>query len=77
MMNNVLNKIIKIAEKDSQIDTSGVFNKFTDFQNAMFSEFCLLELLWTGAENEVKNKTIWELYLDNLNNDQDINYDNL
>lgn len=76
-MNKILNKIIKLAEKDTQIDTSGVFNNFTDFQNTMFSEFCLLELLWTGDEKEAKNKTIGELFLENFNNVEDINYDNL
>lgn len=76
-MNKYLNKIIKLAEKDLQIDTSGLFSNFTDFQIAMFSEFCLLELLWTGDEDNVKNKTIGELYLENFDENEEVNYDNL
>ena len=62
-----LNKIIKKAINDTQIDTTGIFDNFTDFQNIMFSDMSLIELLWEGNELDLQAKTIGELYIENLN----------
>ena len=62
-----LNKIRKKAINDTQIDTTGIFDNFTDFQNIMFSDMSLIELLWEGNELDLQGKTIGELYIENLN----------
>lgn len=74
-----LNKIKKLAMLDAQINTSGKFSEFTDFQNIMISDLAFLELLWEGDEDNLKRKTISELYLESLNkyNMNSIEYEKL
>ena len=68
--------IIELAKKDSQINTSGIFRNFTDFQNIMISDLTLVEILYEGEEEKLKNKTIFDLYTEN-NFNANIEYDKL
>lgn len=70
-----LKKVIKLSEKDSQINVNGKFDEFTDFQNVMLSNFCLLELLWDSCEEELFQKTIGELYIECLMLNKQDNFD--
>ena len=74
-----LNEIKQLAIDDSQINTSGKFKNFTDFQNIMLSDLSLIELLWDGDEDAISNKTIGELYKESLNTSiqKNIEYDKL
>lgn len=71
-----MKEILKKAMVDSQINTLGVFEKFTDFQNIMLSDISLMDLLWEGDEINLKNKTIGDLYLENKTL-EDIEYENI
>ena len=64
--NKELNRVIQLAKNDTQINTSGKFDNFTDFQNIMMSDFSLIELLFEGDEQSLKGKTIGELYKESL-----------
>ena len=76
---NKLNKIKALANSDTQINTNGKFDEFTDFQNIMLSDLSLLELLWDGNESDLADKNIDELYIESLNskNFSNIEYDKL
>lgn len=76
---DILKKIKDQAINDSQINTSGVFSKLTDFQNIMLSDISLLELLWEGEDDNITGKTIEKLYLENIDHKQKefIEYENL
>jgi len=76
-MVNDMKKILNKAIVDSQINTLGIFEKFTDFQNIMLSDISLIELLWQGEELNLKNKTIGELYLENKILDDNLEYENI
>lgn len=71
-----MKEILKKAIVDSQINTLGIFEKFTDFQNIMLSDISLMDLLWEGDEINLKNKTIGDLYLENKTL-EDIEYENI
>jgi len=75
-MVNDMKKILNKAIVDSQINTLGIFEKFTDFQNIMLSDISLMDLLWEGDEINLKNKTIGDLYLENKTL-EDIEYENI
>ena len=75
-MVNDMKKILNKAIVDSQINTLGIFEKFTDFQNIMLSDISLMDLLWEGDEINLKNKTIGDLYLENKIL-EDIEYENI
>lgn len=71
-----MKEILKKAIVDSQINTLGIFEKFTDFQNIMLSDISLMDLLWEGDEINLKNKIIGDLYLENKTL-EDIEYENI
>lgn len=75
-MVNDMKEILKKAIVDYQINTLGIFEKFTDFQNIMLSDISLMDLLWEGDEINLKNKTIGDLYLENKTL-EDIEYENI
>lgn len=75
-MVNGMKEILNKANSDSQINTLGIFEKFTDFQNIMLSDISLMDLLWEGDEINLKNKTIGDLYLENKIL-EDIEYENI
>ena len=75
-MVNDMKKILNKAIVDSQINTLGIFEKFTDFQNIMLSDISLMDLLWESDEINLKNKTIGDLYLENKIL-EDIEYENI
>lgn len=75
-MVNDMKEILKKAIVDSQINTLGIFEKFTDFQKIMLSDISLMDLLWECDEINLKNKTIGDLYLENKTL-EDIEYENI
>ena len=62
----VLEEVSLLAKNDSQISTSGVFSEFSDFQNIMMADMCLLELLYENSGEDISGKTIGELYVESL-----------
>jgi len=77
--NKQLERIKQLAALDNQINTSGEFSKFTDFQNIMLSDLSLLELVYEGEEKNINNKTIGQLYIESIskNNNDNIEYDKI
>lgn len=77
-MSKEFKKIQKLATNDSQIDTTGIFENFSDFQNIMLSDMSLIELLWEGDELDLQGKTIGDLYIENLNEEYiDFEFENI
>ena len=74
-----LTRVKLLASQDSQINTSGQFTNFTDFQHIMFSDMSLIELLWENDEDNLVEKTIEQLYIEHFNQDEnpEIQYETL
>lgn len=74
-----LEELKKLASNDSQINNSGDFSKFTDFQNIMLSDLSLMELVFEGFGHTITNKTIGELYMESISEqeNENIEYDKI
>ena len=66
---DIKNELKKYALNDSQINTSNVFNNYSDFQNIAFSNFSFLELFYSGNTDSLAGKTINELFLESCRSD--------
>lgn len=77
--NIVLRKIQKKSQADKQINTESLFEKFSDFQNIVFSYVSFLEILWKNEEEKLNNKTINELFKENFEKkpNRSLNYENI
>ena len=71
----LLKELMEIANADSQINLSGIFANFTDYQNIMLSNLSFFELFFRDNENMLKGKTIEDLFLEtyDVNNNYTIN----